>query len=146
MDWTTIITVVITALFGGGVGSFATFASTRQKHRADADSASVDAINKALDTVTRLQNEVGTLRDELAQKQNEASTKGYFLCVHMACPLRKPSIGRGKAWYDAHAQEQDLACDYTSIEDLYAIFKRKDFRQHGYSEKALQEQYESVKQ
>lgn len=153
MDWISVITGVI-GLIGGGIGTrIVTIKSTKRKAGAEADSAAIEALKSAIAELREMQEESGAREDklnaqiadrdakieklhsELADKRCENTTKGYYMCVHQGCALRRPSLGRGKEYYSQHIGEDDFGADFLSVEELLDARRRKleggapDFRQ-----------------
>lgn len=141
MDWTAIIGYAFGALGLFDLGRLIFFKSSKEKASAEADKASaeadsvaVDVLNSALESLDkRLEEyqvlmrekdtEITRLQKELANKRNENTTKGFYMCVHQACPLRKPTLGRGKKYYDEHQGEDMLGADMRTLEKLIADYK-----------------------
>lgn len=67
---------------------------------------------------------IAELQKALADKRCECTTKGYYMCIHQGCVLRRPSLGRGKEYYKAHAADADFGADYTPVEDLLAEHRK----------------------
>lgn len=144
MEWTTIITTLIGGLLGGGgLSVILNWKSLQKKGSAEADSAAIEALNNAINTMSQidegkdkeiaalkeecktLRAEVADLNEQLTQKRCENTTKGYYMCIHQGCVLREPSMGRGKAYYDKHKGEPDFGADYTPVEDLLSDYKNR---------------------
>lgn len=132
MDWTQILLSALTFLGGGGIATLVTLRSKHKKGEAEADVASIGALECALklasdkDAVIAAKDaKIEELRTELAAKRDENTTKGYYMCVHLGCPLRRPSLGRGKTYFTQNSGSENFGADYTSIETLYNDYKRK---------------------
>ena len=151
LDWTNILSMA----FGGAgiIGAVVTLVNlraTKKKANAEADGAVVDALNAAIDglrdTISELrdmQNEsdardekknelikekdalIADLQKHLADKRCENTTKGYYMCVHQGCVVRRPSLGRGKEYFASHEKEYDFGADFTPIEDLIEEYRRR---------------------
>lgn len=135
MDWIQIISILGGFIGGGGLTALFTLKFSRKKAGADADNAAITALNNAIttmtgidngkdDEITSLKTENSTLRAQIADKRCECTTKGYYMCVHQGCVLRRPSLGRGKAYFAEHGQEADFGADFHSVEELLAERKR----------------------
>ncbi len=144
MEWTTIITTLIGGLLGGGgLSAILNWRNIKKKGSAEADSAAIDALNNAINTMSQIdegkdkeitdlkqelrdkQTQIDNLNEQLTQKRCENTTKGYYMCVHQGCNLRRPTMGRGKEYYAKHNGETDFGCDYLSIEELIEQYKNK---------------------
>ncbi|MBQ2006320.1 MAG: hypothetical protein II205_02025 [Bacteroidales bacterium] len=134
MDWTAIVGYAFGALGLFDLGRLVFFKSSKKKASAEADSVAVDVLNNALEALDKrleeYQNlarekdaEITRLQKELADKRNENTTKGFYMCVHQACPLRRPTLGRGKQYYDEHRDEDMLGADMRTLEKLIAEYK-----------------------
>lgn len=130
-----IIIALLSAVTGGGLATVVqrviTMKSEKRKAAAEADSADaradgerIDAIDKALDTIVKLQAKVEEVEEHRSELRDECTTKGYYMCVHLGCPLRKPTLGRGKSFFKEHSKDDSFGADYTPIEDLYGRYKR----------------------
>lgn len=142
MDWTQILSIVAGFVGGGGVVTLATLRSTRKKANAEADGTAVEALNNAIETLKALDddkdNEIADLKKEnadlreannqlqthIADLRCECTTKGYYMCVHQGCIVRRPTLGRGKTYFTEHGKDVDFGADYTPIEELIAEHKR----------------------
>lgn len=136
MDWGSIITYIITFITGGGIVGLVTLKATKRKAGAEADNAVIDALRNAIAELREIQTDsterenkkdeqlaekdakIEELHKQLADKRCENTTKGYYLCVHQGCVLRRPSLGRGKEYYDVHSGEEDFGADFLSVEEL----------------------------
>ena len=120
---------------GGALSTLVTLRATWKKSNAEADNAAIDGLKAAIAELRDMQAE-SDLRDEkkdkliadlqkaLADKRCECTTKGYYLCIHQGCVLRRPSLGRGKEYYKAHAADADFGADYTPVEELLEEHRR----------------------
>lgn len=142
MDWIQIISILGGFIGGGGLTALFTLKFSRRKAGADADNAAITALDKAITTMTGIDNgkddeiaslktenstlraQIGDLQKQIADKRCECTTKGYYMCVHQGCVLRRPSLGRGKAYFAEHGQEVDFGADFHSVEELLAERKR----------------------
>lgn len=120
----------------GAVVTFATLKATRKKSNAEADNAAIDGLKAAIAELRDMQAEsdrrdekkdklIADLQKALADKRCECTTKGYYMCIHQGCVLRRPSLGRGKEYYKAHAADADFGADYTPIEELLEEYRTK---------------------
>lgn len=135
MDWTLIVSNLTTLIGGGALSTLATLRATRKKAGADADNAAIEGLNAAIAELRDMQSEsdrreekkdklIADLQKALADKRCECTTKGYYMCIHQGCVLRRPSLGRGKEYYKAHAADADFGADYTPVEDLLAEHRK----------------------
>ncbi len=136
MDWIQIMSIMGGFIGGGGLTALFTLKFSRRKAGADADNAAITALNNAITTMTGIDNgkddeiaglktenaglrsQIGDLQKQLADKRCECTTKGYYMCVHQGCVLRRPSLGRGKTYFAEHGQEVDFGADFATIEEL----------------------------
>ena len=143
MDWSLIITGVVSLIGGGIITRLVTIKSARRKAGAEADNAVVDALNNAIEALNSACGELRTklsesgarednlnarlaerdskiddLHKQIADKRCESTTKGYYMCIHQGCNLRCPSLGRGKDYYRQHAGEEDFGADFYTVEEL----------------------------
>ncbi len=143
MDWIELIKYIVTALCGGGLAGVLTFGITKKKMNAEAKSAAaaadeayakvmkehVDLIKtlegRIAELLHKYQTDTDALNEEIKKLIEEASTKGFCMCVHMGCVVRHPAPGRGAIYYDQHKDEMDFGVDYIPIEELIARYKRK---------------------
>lgn len=141
MDWMRLIEIVVGFIAGGGVVKLVTLKSSRKKGNAEADGAVVNVLNEVINTlhtvddnkdkeIADLKKEcreksemIISLQQQLADKRCENTTKGYYMCVHQGCVLRRPTMGRGKEYYDAHSKEVDFGADFESVEQLLKAYK-----------------------
>lgn len=136
MDWTLIVSNLTTLIGGGALSTLVTLRATRKKAGADADNAAIEGLNAAIAELRDMQSEsdrrdekkdklIADLQKALADKRCECTTKGYYMCIHQGCMLRRPSLGRGKEYYKAHAADADFGADYTPIEKLLEEYRTK---------------------
>lgn len=136
MNWTLIISNLAALIGGGALSTFVTLRATRKKAEADADNAAIDGLKAAIAELRDMQSDsdrrdekkdklVADLQKALADKRCECTTKGYYMCIHQGCVLRRPSLGRGKEYYKAHAADADFGADYTPIEELLEEYRTK---------------------
>lgn len=137
MDWIQILTLIFGFLGGGGgITALATIKFKRKKEGAEAADAAIEALNKAIETLKGIDNDkdkeitdlkaeskelraqIGDLQKHLADKRCECTTKGYYMCVHQGCVLRRPSLGRGKTYFVEHGQEEDFGADFYTVDEL----------------------------
>ena len=141
MDWIQIISILGGFIGGGGLTALFTLKFSRKKAGADADNAAITALNNAITTMTGIDNgkddeiaslktenstlraQIGDLQTQIADKRCECTTKGYYMCVHQGCVLRRPSLGRGKAYFAEHGQEVDFGADFYTVEELLDEYK-----------------------
>lgn len=136
MNWTLIISNLAALIGGGALSTLVTLRATRKKAGADADNAAIKGLNAAIAELRDMQSEsdrreekkdklIADLQKALADKRCECTTKGYYMCIHQGCVLRRPSLGRGKEYYKAHAAAADFGADYTPIEELLEEYRTK---------------------
>lgn len=135
MDWTLIISNLAALIGGGALSTLVTLRATRKKAEADADNAAIKGLKDAIAELRDMQSDsdrrdekkdklIADLQKALADKRCECTTKGYYMCIHQGCVLRRPSLGRGKEYYKAHAADADFGADYTPVEDLLAEHRK----------------------
>lgn len=135
MDWTLIVSNLTTLIGGGALSTLVTLRATRKKAGADADNAAIKGLKDAIAELRDMQSDsdrrdekkdklIAELQKALADKRCECTTKGYYMCIHQGCVLRRPSLGRGKEYYKAHAADADFGADYTPVEDLLAEHRK----------------------
>lgn len=136
MNWTLIISNLAALIGGGALSTLVTLRATRKKAVADADNAAIEGLNATIAELRDMQSEsdhrdekkdklIADLQKALADKRCECTTKGYYMCIHQGCVLRRPSLGRGKEYYKAHAADADFGADYTPIEKLLEEYRIK---------------------
>lgn len=137
MDWTAIITGVLTFIAGGGLVAIFTLPAIRKKANAEADNAvieplkqAISILNEQLKTANDTIAEKNRIIDEKTQHELALSTKLTALyddmCVHKGCKLRKPHQGQGQRWYEDHADDPSLGCDYLSVEWLLKQWRKRN--------------------
>lgn len=144
MDWIQIISIVVGFVGGGGLTALFTLRFTRKKAGADADNAAINALNNAISTMTGIDNskdneitdlkaentelrqQIGKLQAHLSDKRCECTTKGYYMCVHQGCSLRRPALGRGKTFFDEYKDAVDFGADFYSVEELLEEHKKNN--------------------
>lgn len=120
----TILSSILSLIVGGGLTALLTMRSTRKKADAEASQEDIKAIDQSIELVKELQEQNTELQRKIADLRSENTTKGFYLCVHMGCPLRRPTLGRGRIYFDKHREEENLGGDYTPIETLFADYKK----------------------
>ena len=136
MNWTEILNMLLPLLFGGGIATFATLRATRKRANAEADNAAIDGLKSAISELREMQEEsetreekkdalIAELQKALADKRCECTTKGYYMCIHQGCVLRRPSIGRGREYYKAHEADVNFGADYTPVEELLEEYRTR---------------------
>ena len=136
MDWMQIISLIGGFVGGGGLTALVTLKFSRRKAGAEADGAAIDALNNAISTMKGIDNdkdrdiadlkaENSSLREQLekvqehlADKRCECTTKGYYMCIHQGCVLRRPALGRGKTYFAEHGDDVDFGADFDTVEEL----------------------------
>lgn len=135
MDWTLIVSNLTTLIGGGALSTLVTLRAIRKKAGADADNAAIKGLKDAIAELRDMQSDsdrrgekkdklIAELQKALADKRCECTTKSYYMCIHQGCVLRRPSLGRGKEYYKAHAADADFGADYTPVEDLLAEHRK----------------------
>lgn len=142
MDWAQIATLLGGFIGGGGLMTLITARAQRKKVGAEADNAAITALNNAITTMTDIDNgkdaeiaslksenttlraQIGDMQTQLADKRCECTTKGYYMCVHQGCVLRRPSLGRGRAYFKEHCDEMDFGADFYTVEELLDEYKK----------------------
>ena len=136
MDWTLILSTLTALIGGGALSTLATLRATRKKAGADADNAAIAGLKAAIAELRDMQSDsdrrdekkdklIAELQKALADKRCECTTKGYYMCIHQGCVLRRPSLGRGKEYYKAHESDTDFGADYTPVEELLEEYRTK---------------------
>lgn len=136
MNWTLIISNLAALIGSGALSTFVTLRATMKKAEAGADNAAIDGLKAAIAELRDMQSDsdrrdekkdklIADLQKALADKRCECTTKGYYMCIHQGCVLRRPSLGRGKEYYKAHAADADFGADYTPIEELLEEYRTK---------------------
>ena len=136
MDWTQIVIAVIGLLGAIDLGRVLFFKASKRKANAEAEGLEKQNEGTAVEA---LRNSVAILSEQLAQSNAVVHDKQATIdslrekvqtlqlrlvslyddmCVHKGCKLRKPHEGQGKLWYDQHADDPSLGCDYLSVEWL----------------------------
>jgi len=137
MDWTAIIASVCALIAGGGLVAIFTLPAARKKANAEADNAVVEPLKQAINILNeQLKNANKTIAEQnriIVEKQQhevDLSTKLTALyddmCVHKGCKLRRPHQGQGQRWYEDHADDPSLGCDYLSVEWLLKKWRERN--------------------
>ena len=134
MDWTQIIIAVVGLIGVVDLGRVIFFRASKRK--ANAEATSIEKQNEGT-AVEALKSSVELLSEQLRQSTAKVSEKQAVIddlreqvqtlqlrlvslyddmCIHKGCKLRKPHEGQGKLWYDQHADDPSLGCDYLSVE------------------------------
>lgn len=134
MDWTQIIMAVVALLGGDALLRLLFFRASKKKANAEAVSVEKQNEGTAVETLKSameiLQSQLDYANGAVAAKEEiiQALTKektemsarlqALFddMCVHKGCKLRKPHQGQGMKWYEQHADDPSLGCDYLSVE------------------------------
>lgn len=135
MDWTWIGSILTALIGGGALSTLVTLRATMKKAGAAADNVAIEGLRAAIAELRDMQSDsdsreeqkdklIAELQKALADKRCECTTQGYYLCIHQGCVLRRPSLGRGKEYYKAHAADADFGADYTPVEDLLAEHRK----------------------
>lgn len=137
MDWTAIITGILTFIAGGGLVAIFTLPAIRKKANAEADNAVIEPLKQAINI---LNEQLKTANATIEEKNRiiEQKTQHEFvlankltalyddMCVHKGCKLRKPHQGQGQRWYEDHADDPSLGCDYLSVEWLLKQWRARN--------------------
>lgn len=135
IDWTPIITSAISLVAGGGAMKLFTLNSSKRKAKAEAKSVEVENFQSVIHTLNdQLDKCNATIKEkDAALAVKEAEKSKYLMrlqslyddmCIHKGCKLRKPHQGMGGAWYEAHADDPNLGCDYFSVETLLRNWRK----------------------
>lgn len=77
-DIMSIVSMVLSFLFGGGIVLIVTLKATKRKANAEADSADIDNVNKVIgiwkDTSTHLRSEMDLMQKEMCELLGEISS------------------------------------------------------------------------
>ena len=106
MDWTAIITGILTFIAGGGLVAIFTLPAIRKKANAEADNAVIEPLKQAINILNEQLNnanatieEKNSIIEQKTQHELTLSTKMtalyHDMCVHKGCKLRKPHQGQG---------------------------------------------------
>lgn len=137
MDWTAIITGILTFIAGGGLVAIFTLPAIRKKANAEADNAVIEPLKQAINILNeQLKNANATIEEKnsiIEQKtqhelvlSNKLTALFDDMCVHKGCKLRKPHQGQGQRWYEDHKDDPSLGCDYLSIEWLLKQWRARN--------------------
>lgn len=137
MDWTAIITGILTFIAGGGLVAIFTLPAIRKKANAEADNAVIEPLKQAINILNdQLKNANATIEEKnriIEQKTqhefvlaNKLTALYDDMCVHKGCKLRKPHQGQGQRWYEDHADDPSLGCDYLSVEWLLKQWRARN--------------------
>ena len=129
MDWTAIITGILTFIAGGGLVAIFTLPAIRKKANAEADNAvieplkqAINILNEQLKAANATIEEKNSIIEQKTQHEfvlaNKLTALYDDMCVHKGCKLRKPHQGQGQRWYEDHKDDPSLGCDYLSVEWL----------------------------
>lgn len=142
MDWTIIITSIVSLITGGGIIGLFTISSTKRKASAEAKSAELKNDNTVVEslehTIDTLQKQIDRLmasnaaKDVVIEEKSQVISKYVTrlqslyddMCIHKGCKLRKPHQGMGGAWYETHADDPNLGCDFLSVETLLRNWRK----------------------
>ena len=137
IDWTQILLSLIGFVAGGGIVGLVTLKANRRKANAEADNAAVEPLKNAIDILNR---QLADANVTIAQKDAKIEEKDARIillsnrltalyddmCVHKGCKLRKPHQGQGAKWYEDHADDPSLGCDYLSVEWLLKGWRKRN--------------------
>lgn len=154
MEWNDIITAIASLISGGAISAIATLGITRQKAKADVEQvrantfatttdnniASLKALNGVIDGLNKQLNaeqddnlqkskRINELYDEVVALRSECTTKGQYMCVHLGCECRKPSLGRGDEWYSTHSKKDNFGGDFVHVEELRKLYNTNQIKQ-----------------
>lgn len=139
------ISTILTAVLGSGwcISELFHWRSNRarinaetKKTNADSDATNAESMSKIVDQLQEQEDKyialldakdkkIGSLLSDQTKLKSESTSMGVVMCVHMACPLRRPLQGQGKSWYEAHKEQADLGVDYTPINILLKEYGAK---------------------
>ena len=137
MDWTAIITGILTFIAGGGLVAIFTLPAIRKKANAEADNAVIEPLKQAINILNE-QLKAANATIEEKNRIIEQKTQHEFvlankltalyddMCVHKGCKLRKPHQGQGQRWYEDHKDDPSLGCDYLSVEWLLKQWRARN--------------------
>lgn len=129
INWQALIEIALGLIGGGIIGRFLRLKADTRKAGAEADNTAIDGLNATIqqlagqlaardEDIKERDAKIDALTADLTSKQNECTTKGYYMCVHQGCKLRRPTLGRGHQYFDQHRAEQDFGADFTPVEEL----------------------------
>lgn len=135
MDWTTIITAVLSAVAGGGGGWWLTAKQQRKRADAEAESVEIDALRSSIASLTdrverqdkriaELDTLTADLQEKLMDKRAENLLASSSACFHFGCVLRKPILGCGKDWLEKYRGNFEKLVDYLSVEELMRQYRK----------------------
>lgn len=136
IDWTPIITSAISLVAGGGAMKLFTLNSSKRKAKAEAKSVEVENFQSVIRTLNDQLDRCNlTIKEKDAALVDKEAEKSKYLmrlqslyddmCIHKGCKLRKPHQGMGGAWYEAHADDPNLGCDFLSVETLLRQWRKR---------------------
>ena len=137
MDWTAIITGILTFIAGGGLVAIFTLPAIRKKANAEADNAvieplkqAINILNEQLKAANATIEEKNSIIEQKTQHEfvlaNKLTALYDDMCVHKGCKLRKPQQGQGQRWYEDHKDDPSLGCDYLSVEWLLKQWRARN--------------------
>lgn len=121
----------------GLIVCLSTLRSTKRKANAEADSAMIEPLKNTIDILNQQILDGNSRRSEIEQDNDRLHAENSTLklrlvslyddmCIHKGCKLRKPHEGQGQLWYDKHADDPSLGCDYLSVETLLKEYKKRN--------------------
>lgn len=134
MDWTQLLTAIAAVLGCDALIRLLFFRASRKKATAEAISVEKQNEGTAVETLKSameiLQSQLDYANSSVSAKEEviqslerdkaemSARMQALFddMCVHKGCKLRKPHQGHGQRWYEQHADDPSLGCDYLSVE------------------------------
>lgn len=111
MDWSTVLTALIAAFFGGGgIGSFFYIKETKRQKRAEADATAAQGWKELAERkltiigdkdkkIDELYGVIAELRQEKDELSSEVARLRIFKCVKIGCEVRKPPFGSTEKEY-----------------------------------------------
>ena len=144
MDWTTVITSIVTFVFGGGLVGIVTIPQMRKKGDIENESLATETLRNTI-TELRVDNErkdvkIAQLEDKNAitvgkyeDKCEESATAKSMMCIHLGCSLRDPLLGQGDSWLETHKDDMSLSVDFLPVNVLMKRLgeKRKAQKEQG---------------
>lgn len=133
MDWTNIITALIGAILAGGISVPLTIRQIRKKGNLENESLAIETLSRVIselkeermvmkEEIEKLKQENEALRREKEDKAEENASCKNAMCLHWACILRFPGIGRGDEYYQEHHADPAMGGDYEPVNNLLKLY------------------------
>lgn len=104
MNWTDILTTIISMISGGGLSWFFFWKLNKKEKKAEVDSKVITNMEQVLeevksrneslhDRLSKVQDELNASEDESIRLKSEKAVLRLGFCSHQVCPLRNPAYG-----------------------------------------------------